>query len=495
MFANVVLLLGNAFIYGYWFMINRVVMNQHRSQILTAALQPVLNILIYIPSGTFIFALMLPLQTVLLKLWAGMVVFMLCGYAILYVMDRPSKREFNFSGVDLMSAMINQWLYDIVKDHDILNESGVERDVPVHMLTLRGANGGKTVMVKPDIHYGPLVGVGGSGTTEHLGAQLSSAGATPFVMHGAVNIEDNPVSHTQVTQLSSAVVDRLQKLRGSSFDDAKGNISVGTAGSCRAIAIKINDLCILTLSKAPLITEDIDREVGVGFTSLVKKYVPNVILLDAHNSRIESASKEELKGVYPGSRYVGLYEQAIKNAMAGLSRSTPVTLNFGSCSSRPNTKLHHKDIGNGFLSVGIFSFGKSRFCMVYFDANNMLPGFRAAVLSHIKKKFKLDAEVYTTDTHAVNSLSMSVSNVLGRVTAVEEIIPELDALISKSLAGMSKTQVSYSEFLMERFRIWGGGSEDKLMKVSRDVIHLGKRRLPILIATFFIIAIWAIYVV
>lgn len=155
--------------------------------------------------------------------------------------------------------------------------------------------------------------------------------------------------------------------------------------------------------------------------------------------------------------------------------------------------IRKKDMGKGHISAAIFQFGKSRFCMVYFDSNNMLPGFRSAVLAHIRKKYGLEAELCTTDTHAVNSLSLSAANALGRETQAAEILPTLDIILDKALSSTGSAKSAYKGLILENFKVWGHGSEDVITKVSRDIIKLGKKRMPILIAAFCIIAVWVIY--
>jgi predicted neutral ceramidase superfamily lipid hydrolase len=493
--AYLVLLLSNAGIYGYWFMINRVVLNQRKSQVLTAAVQPMLNILLYLPASPYLLAIQIPVNVLLIKLWAGMLVFMFCGYAILYVMDRPAKRQLNFSGVDLMSSMIHQWLYDanISKSNDALEGSGVKRDVPVQMLSIFSNGTPKAVFVKPEIHYGPIKGVGGSAATEYIGAGILCEGAVPFVMHGLVNIEDNPISNSQIPQISKAVAKSLgaQRTKASA---AYGSIGTGSSGPCTATAIRVNDSCIVVLTKAPMITEDINRDVGISFTEIAKGYVKNAIVIDAHNSRFESAPADELLGVYKDSKYVAMYKNAITSAMKSVSTGRQQRLMFGSASAPTESKPKARDIGNGPLSACVFAYGRKRFCMVYFDANNMLPSFRSEVLKHIKNKFGIDAELCTTDTHAVNTLSLPASNVLGRETRPNAVLPVIDALITKSLSCMKPVHASYSEPTLKNFKVWGKGSEDLMIKVSRDVIHTGKRRLPLIITGFFILAMWIIYV-
>ena len=489
--AYLFIILLNAFIYGYWFLVNRVVMNQRRTQIVTAAFQPVVNVLLFLPVSKYLFGISPPVGSTLVKLWGGMIVFMFVGYVILYIMDKPAKRELNLSGVDLLTAMVNQWMYDITKDGD-LKSTGVKKDIKVGILALRGRKGYKAIFVNPEIHYGPFHDIGGSVATQRIGRKLEEEFRTvPFITHGAVGFEDNPVSTQQIYRMSNTIAEGVANLPKSSFKPSYGNISVGRDGPCSAIGVHMNDSCILALTKAPLVTEDISRDIGERFAGIARKKFRNVMLIDAHNSRIESAQASELNGIQPDSKYVPMYERAIDKMLHNESAKRP--LSFGASSERLSRIVKKHDMGEGYTSVGVFGFGRKKFCIMYFDANNMLPSFRAEVLGHLKERFGLDAEVCTTDTHSVNTIALPASNVLGRETKPSEVIPTLDKLVASAIKSMEKVSCSYSSVEVKDFKVWGRGTEDALVKVSREVIRTGKRKVPLIIAAGVIIAAWVIY--
>lgn len=492
--AYIIIILSNTMIYGYWFMINKVVMYQKRIQLFTAAFQPILNIFFFVPMNRYLFDTSVQLPVVLLKLWGGMIVFMFVGYYILYLMDKPAKKELKISGVEIISSMINQWLYDITNEGSMLNGTGVKRDIEIDVMAFRNGSNFKAVFINPGIHYGPFQDVGGGITTMHLGKKIKEGlGATPFIMHGAVSFEDNPISTKQVYTLSNVLSNELKALPISSFNPARGSFSKGSSGICNALAFKINDFTMLSLTKAPSVTEDINKVAGAELKEYASKYFGKVSLVDAHNSRTESASSEELRGIYEGSKYVGVYKKAIRNAAKRMPKDKPLML--GVSTRLLGSEINNKDIGDGYSSIGIFSFGKKRFCMIYFDANNMLPKLRNEIISHVRMRFKIDSEVYTTDTHSVNSIALPASNVLGRETKSRELLPILDMMISDALSDMKPVKAAYLKTTMKGFKVWGAGSEDTLKKVSREVIRNGKRKVPIIIAAGFIIAAWVIYLI
>ncbi len=490
--SYLILLLVNASIYGYWFIINKIVIGQRRSAIITAEIQPILNVIMYFPFGGYLLRPGFPVEIALVKLYSGIVVFMIMGYAIIYLLDRPAKKRLAVSGIDLFSNMVNQWLYDIAADPNILGKGGVNREVNVDLAVIYGKEKARAVFIKPDIHYGPFGTVGGSVFPEIMSEMMAQGyNITPFIVHGAVNIEDNPMNTNQVYSLSRRISEHIKNMRGGQIKNAYGSVSFGSDRPCRAMNIRINNTNILTLSKAPYVTEDIDREVGMRFADLASRNKSSTLLIDAHNSRFESAGAEELRGIGKSSKYIPKYENAILKATKDRRKGR---LSFGSSHLKMSDLLPGPDLGRGFSSVGVFDFGKSRFAMVYIDSNNMLPGFRRQMIGHIKDKYGMEAELCTTDTHSVNSIAMSARNSLGRYTTPRQMIPVMDRMIERALGDMEPARFASSSFRFERFRVWGNGSEELLTKVGTDIISMGKKVVPLLIVGAYIVAGWIIYI-
>ena len=494
--ASVLLILSDAGMYGYWFFIDKIAIGQRKGAIVMAAAQPVLNILFYIPFGKYIFAINTPLNMILLKLYAGMIVFLAVGYAIVYLLDRPAKKALSISGLAVFTAMVQQWLLDINPGTDFLGDTGVSRDMDVEVLVLSRRKNPRAVFIKPDMHYGPFANVGGSIAPEQLGKLVvSKYKATPFIMHGAVSACDNPVSASEVYAMKRHLSEYVSGLMEGPMRKAVGAVAIGKDGKCRAINIGINDMNIIALSKAPLVTEDIERGVGISLALSANKDRSKVMLVDAHNSRFESASPEELRGIHPRSKYVEAYRNAILRSvkMTGNRKSR---LLFGSSYAQMRTLLAGKrDMGWGYASVGVFQFGKKRFGLVYFDSNNMLPGFRKEIVDNVRKKFGMDTEVCTTDTHSVNSIALSASNALGRETRAREVIPILDRLFVDAIDKLEPVSVAYGTTTIKDFKVWGIGADEMLKRAGKDAIHIFKHIVPVLAVCGFVVAAWVIYII
>lgn len=491
--AYLLLIMINAGLYCYWFLINKVAIGQRRSSIVTAAIHPVLNILFFIPLQIYILNLGVSLDQALTKLYGGMIVFLAISYLILYLLDRPARKVLNVSGISIFSTMLEQWLYSFIKDTNVFGNTGTGRDVDIDIIAFKSEKECKAVFVKPDIHYGPFSEIGGSIATQYIGSMINEEyGAPPFVLHGAVNSSDNPTSSDQIKEMGLEIKKAIDKIEPSEWENANGTVRFGKEGPCKAINIQVGRFKFLALSKAPLVTEDIDREIGISFGRIAGND-GEVILIDAHNSRFESASGEELRGIYPGSKYVKMYESAIRRSS---QKGKEEPLRFGaSCMRLSDVFKGSKDIGKGFTSVAVFEFGKKRFCIVYFDSNNMLPRFRDEVIKHIKKKFRIDAELFTTDTHSVNSIALPASNALGRQTQPGKILPIIDQLVDEAVGDLGEVKIAHKKIIFKDLRVWGSGAEESIIKASREVIRVGKRVVPFVIVAGFILAAWIIYII
>lgn len=493
--SYVFLLLVNAGIYGYWLVMGRFVTGRGKSMIAVAAVQPVLNVLFYLPLGKYILSFGAPLTLTMVKLAAGMLVFLFAGYIFLYMVDRPTKRHLASSGIGIFNNMVSEWLFGIEGDVSVIGKSASRnRDLDVEMLALRGRSGYKAVFVSPDIHFGPFHGAGGSIATRQIGKLIASKlSASPFVLHGTLNLMDNPVSTGQVYALSNNIARWLDNM--GRFANAYGSVSVGRDGPCNAIDISMGNANLLFLSKAPLVTEDIDKRVGAKLKATAEAATnSHVMIADAHNSRFESAPESELKGVSEEDAYAKMYERAV--LLAAKSGRRKGRLSFGAAHKVLASELGWpRDMGDGYTSVGVFSYSRRKFCLVYFDANNMLPGFREDVLAHIKDRYKMQAELCTSDTHYVNAINSSASNCLGRHTRAKGVTPALDQLIDEALRSMEPVSYAYKRTVMKDFTVWGEDAEALIERASKEVRSRVKYATPGLVLLAFVVAAWAIYVV
>ncbi len=492
--AGVIVLVGDASIVAWWLFVNKVMFGRKKGGVLSALVQPTLNVLTFIPAASFLFIVSKSIQLLFIKLYVGIFIFIMMTYGILYIFDKPMEKSMGFPAIDAFSKMFQSLLFDTKITSPFGPKFGSTADIECGTLVIKDKAGGiKSIFFLPAIHYGPAGTIGGSNFPYILEKRINDRyGADGFVMHAAVNEDFNPVSSWQITQLYSALdssVSNAAKLGGAAeyFESTYNNATVKKIG--------LGKLAFVTFTRAPKVTEDISPDAALLFAQLIKNTSSYVMLIDAHNSRLEGADKKELEGVGFNSQYMNDYMEAI-NRMGKPLRGASKGLAFGSARMEAYYKLGTpEDIAHGNINAAVFDINKLRVGIVQFNANNMLPSLRTRLVEHIKGKYKITAEVYTTDTHEVNSLSKNASNVLGRHTGYTKLVGLVDKAIEAALKDMAPVDAFYANTSIKNFQIWGRNVRERMLQVANSVIALAKVLVPITIVGCFIIAAWIISII
>ena len=492
-FSSTLIILGDASIFGWWVFVNKVVFGDRKKAIVSSVVQPTMNLLMYLPSSTFIFALGAPLGSLLLKLYGGIAIFAIVSYLAMYVFEKPIKGGLGFSGIDTFSQMLQNWLFDFtITVPKYNNRFGVKTTIATHTIVIKNASGKtKAIFFMPEVHFGPAGVMGGSNFPYALERYASMKYRAPlFVMHGAVNEDYNPISDTEFSQISSALDRSIAdaKTRSAGFGERYFR-SVSNSASVSIIDLACAS--IVTLSRAPRITEDVEPSVALVFSKMLESRFRNPVLVDAHNTRYESAPKPELAGVRFNSDIMTDYISAINSIGKPLHRSSKVK--FGAASIKIYKALGMpRDLAPGALKVGIFSFNGFKKAIILFNANNMLPSLREEIIKHARAKFGVDAEVYTTDTHYVNSLRENAGNVLGRKTGFGMLKPFIDRAIEGALHDIENSRVYYSMQKVDNFAIWGASSRERIRVALESTLSIARMLIPVIIVVGLLLAAWVI---
>ncbi len=146
------------------------------------------------------------------------------------------------------------------------------------------------------------------------------------------------------------------------------------------------------------------------------------------------------------------------------------------------------DLASGNLNTALFSFNGFRYAVLHFNSNNMLPSLREEIISYIKRSYRVNAEVYTTDTHAVNSIEYTVENVLGRYTKFKELKPFIDRAMAEAISDMGQVRVYHKRIVLKKFPVWGPDVGDILMNMAHSVVSRARLLSPIIILSGFVVA-------
>lgn len=474
---------GDAGTFMWWFLMSKLVLNQRLKAIPISFIQPTLNALFLIPTSIFLISATIPIKFVFIRLYSGILIFIAISYIVMYLIDSPIKKGLGISGIDVFSQVIQNWLFQA--NITFSSSEKVEVDIGTDTLLFkRNKNSIKSIMFTPQIHYG-LMGTIGSSNFPWLLEKYATLKykAQTFVMHSTVSEEYNAFSSDQYKYIKNALdsgINESNKM-GSGIKYYESQF-----GYSRIIMLKFGNTGLITLTRAPRVTEDISTDAGEIIRKSLERIVDNPIVIDAHNSRYETAPKSELEGIDTKSEELQDYIKAIKGLIRPKYTSTKIIL--GTSNIEAYKRLGEPvDLAKGALNTTIFSFKGFKFCMLQFNANNMSPRLRKSIINHIKEKYGIYSELYTTDTHYVISLSNNAKNVLGNHTKYKMLEPLIDEAVEAALNSTEQVYAYHKSITLKRFRIWGL-DRDSIVNVMRSMLSITRLLVPLTIIIGFFIA-------
>ena len=490
--AGLIILLGDASLFGWWFFTNKILLGRRSGSVIALALiQPTLNILLYVPYSGRIISLATPFNLLLAKLYAGVFVFLLVSYAVIFIVDRPYRKNYKFHSFDAFVQMLQNWLFDASANAPFGGAKfGKYEDIECDTITLRKRNGKiKAVIFAPNIHFGPSGTIGGSDFPHLLERHVNSAYGVPaYIMHKPVNMDNNPISSAQYRQVRAALDDGIANGRKS---DGALTYSISKVGHANVSRIGIGKVSLVVFTRAPRITEDFDPSVALLLREMMEVSSDPTVLVDAHNSRFERAPAQELNGVRFGSEYANEYIAAVKGLGKPVHKRRSVRIGVASADiyerlGRP------EDLAEGKMNVIAFNFNGFTRVMVCINGNNIIPSARAHIIAKVEKACRVSCEICTTDTHAVNSLGSEADNVVGSKTDKEVLSGLVVKAVRAALADVEPVVPYHRRTVMKKFRVWGPNNMDGIIATAQAVYGFLRVAVPLLIMLGFIAAAWVI---
>jgi len=489
------IIVGDASIFAWWIFVNKIMMNRSKNASMFSLLQPTLNLIFFLPASTIFFGVTVPFGILLVKLYAAIFVFLLISYTIIYFIDSPIKKSLGFSGIDTFSQMMQNWLFSIniaIPKRNVKNPFGEKADIGIDsVIAINKSGRAKSMFVVPNIHFGP-VGTLGSSNFPYLIEKhvISRYKSQAVVLHSAINEDYNAVSSDQFLQIKRAIDEMAANAKAKKMQKLVYSYCYGEYNGARVRLIKFGDAAIATLSRAPRVTEDITPEASVLLKHALQQQAKNIILVDAHNSRYESAPKDELSAVKFDSAVLKDYMEAI-NLIKTVSEDKSLRIGTGSANLYERLGKP-EDMAPGNVNATVLEIGGKKLGILQFNANNMNPKFRDKILSHVSEKFGVDFELYTTDTHYVNSLRKTASNVLGTYVSYSKMSKDLEGIISSAINNMEDCSLIFESSVMKNFYIWGINQREKMLAAVGSMVATAKVLVPAIIALGFLIAAWII---
>ena len=397
----------------------------------------------------------------------------LFGFAILiWLIERPLDRAFGVRGLSFLNAFIAHLTDGSRAMEEFFREIGESVTVPQTSFFFRREGRPDLVVTIPNVHPGPMGEIGGGNIPVRFAAEFEESVMVP---HGCATHDFNLVSEDEIVKLVEAIRATKADLR---YDGGASLAVRRKSGSVRLLCQRFGDALLVVSTRAPRTTEDLDFSFAPTFDAEGRRRFSRLGFADAHNCMAE-LSGPVLPGTPIGSEYLRGVREAV-DAMAEESCG-PFAIGYG---RTPAPFSRNQGFGDLGVQALVVEAGGQRTAYVLVDGNNMVEGGRDVLVGRCRELVD-EAEVMTTDSHVVNTITGR--NPIGMVVPVEEIAPVLERTLRAALADLAPAAVASSTAWCEGVVVFGSTRITQLAStVNAMLVYVAPLSFAILLLAFIL---------
>jgi putative membrane protein len=465
------LLLGIALMVGTWFVALSIVFSQKTWKAIpvsfTQSFFTLAFIVVWAKFGAFESTLTVSSGTLaLIKSLGASSVILFAVWAVFTILNAPGKKNFGISTVHATALFFAQWLRGNKGLEEVLADLSERAQTYLQTVAFKNErNQVKALFVVPGVHFGPFGNLGGSEYPKLVSEVLDKRfNATSFVFHATVNHDFNPAYSSSARGIANSVARDVAAetnySRHASFLSAK-------KGKSSVDGYAFGNDAFLSLSRAPLTTDDIDLSTGTALRyKAASKGFQKVAVVDRHNS-IGDGKLFEM-----GAPEYFEYEAAIDS----LKPERGQRFLLGTSKKGFGLDLKQGVAGAG-LRVAVFEIGGKHSCILLFDANNAVPRFREKLLKELEGYGFDFVDLFTTDSHSVNTIN-GTHNPLGERCDQDLLLATAREAVEEAIADLEPCKAAFIDKKIS-LTVFGAKRQNELITTINSVISVAKIIAPV----------------
>jgi len=401
------------------------------------------------------------------------VVFGLGFATLIWLIERPIRRAYKVRMLAFVNAFIAHMTDGSSKGMEkFFREIGEEIFVPQVSFFFRRAQKKAIIFTVANLHPGPMGEIGGGNLPKVLHDSFEDE---TLVAHGCATHDFNLVSETEIAK----VIDALQKSRQETvYSGVAGRSGRLAIGSVQVLYQRFGDSVLLVTTRSPQRTEDVDFSIGMTIMAEGHRWFPHVAMVDAHNCMTDLSSPVRMATLTATE-----YQQASLEAL-DMCRTTPLyPFRIGvSHHTLPFTRV--QGFGDLGVQVLVVEADGQRTAYILMDGNNMAQGAREVLLEDVLKVVD-NAEVMTTDSHVVNTIS--IKNPVGMNIGASEFLPHVMQALQAALDDISPAEVAGTTARCEHIVVFGSNQVSQLASMINATLgYVAPLSLAMLLLAFLL---------
>lgn len=415
----------------------------------------------------------------LLKIVIASIILVLAIYSFVVVIESPMRKNLGVGGLELLSLFIAHISEGSQAMEVIFDDMGETIETLIGILSFKGEKSIKSLFLVPSVHPGPVGDIGGGNMPTILGEKF---GAFTMVSHGPSTHDFNPVASKELDKIEIAVKDALE---GIEYTDQASPFFRVENEPAKIGGQYFGDDLVLLVTFSPKGADDIDFGVGLAVMNAAKvSGARNVLVVDCHNSFTPDSR------ILPGNKEVFQLLGAVDKITGDKKQET---IRVG-CSFNPMEDFtKEQGVGQSGVKVMIIEVGgKQKTAYILLDANNMALNYREKIIDAVLPLGIDEAEVMTTDTHYVNTLSGGHNPIGSKMQ--DEIIEEIKKATINAMKDLEPVKVGAKVANIKDIKTFGPTHATELVTTISSIIAVSKVFAPLIFVLAFIFAfVWIFY--
>jgi len=401
-----------------------------------------------------------------------LVIFGILAGIFIWLIDRPLYRAFHVRGLNFINALLAHLTDGSKSLEDFFREIGEEVFVPQVSFFFRRDSGTDVIVTIPNVHPGPMGEIGGGNLPKLI---HNSFGEETLVPHGCATHDFNLVSESEIEKIVAAVKKSREGVGYSGLASRSGRVA---CGSVSLLCQRFGDSILIVGTRSPEMTEDLDISIGMTIMAEGHRFYPNIGLIDAHNCMTYLAG-----AVLPATLTATEYFKGSVRAMQEFQAAEMVSFRIG---VSHHTVPFSRDEGFGDLGIQtlVVEAGGQKTAYILLDGNNIAAGVREE-LRDTALGYVDDAEIMTTDTHVVNTITGK--NPIGQNVPAEQIIPHIRESIGQAISDLGPAECAAATAECERVVVFGSNRIAQLAStVNAMLIFIAPLSIAVVLLAFLL---------
>jgi len=385
----------------------------------------------------------------------SLIFFGVSACVIIWFINAPLKRTYRISGTGFLNAFLAHLTDGSKHLEDYFREIGEEAFVPQVSLFFRREDARDLIFTIPNLHPGPLGEIGGGNFPMEMRNRFEEE---LMVVHGCATHDLNLVAADELNK----VIDAINKTRESRvYQDIASRSNRVISGSVSMMYQRFGDTLLLVSTRSPEKTEDLDFSIGHAIMCEGHRITPNIGFVDAHNS-----IGDEIGVILPGTRIAHEY---FTGALAAFDAwdTLPVAPFEVGYAHVPLPYAREDGFGDIGVQVMVVSVSDQKTAYVLLDGNNMNTGVRETLRSLVLSIVD-EAEIMTTDTHVVNTISGK--NPVGYHVPVDEFSDFILEATELAIADLRPSTAAGTTASCESVFVFGSNSIAQLASIANTIL-------------------------